>query len=84
MTDTLETVREVVRRQIDREMIEDFDDIPLQELGADSIDHVEIMLELEGKFDIETTDDELEHAKTMREVAALIDGKLNAKEKADV
>ncbi len=51
-------------------------DASLAGLGADSLDRLEITLELEETFLIELTDDEGERAQTVGDVVALVAGKL--------
>ena len=43
-----------------------------EDLGADSIDMVEIAFELEERFDTEIRDDELETAKTVEDLYSLV------------
>lgn len=43
-------------------------DTTFEDLGADSLDIVEIVMALEEEFDIEISDDEAENAKTVGDV----------------
>lgn len=52
------------------------EDSVLKDLGLDSLDTVEIMMEIEEKLDIEFSTDELADAKTIKDVFCLIDKKL--------
>lgn len=45
------------------------------DLGVDSLDSVEIVLELENKFDIKIEDEELETMVTVADIVALIEKK---------
>lgn len=42
------------------------------DMGADSLDAIEMVMELEEEFDIELTDESVEQAKTVQAVADLI------------
>lgn len=52
-------------------------DASLAGLGADSLDRLEITLELEDAFQIELTDEEGERAQTIGDVVNLVAGKLS-------
>ncbi|MCD7809882.1 MAG: acyl carrier protein [Erysipelotrichaceae bacterium] len=45
------------------------------DLGIDSLDAVELSLDLESEFDIEITDDELSSLKTVEDIVKLIESK---------
>jgi acyl carrier protein len=51
----------------------------VEDLGADSLDRLEIAMALEEQFDIELTDDEIEKITTVQEVIDLV---LAAKDRA--
>lgn len=46
-----------------------------EDLGIDSLDSVEIVLELETEFDIKIEDDELQGLKTVNDIVTLIERK---------
>jgi acyl carrier protein len=48
----------------------------MQDLGADSLDMVEIVMNIEEHFDIQINDDDAEKLHTMREVTEYIQSKL--------
>jgi len=52
----------------------------VEDLGADSLDTVELVMALEEEFGIEIPDEDAEKAKTVGEVVEYIDKKLKAKE----
>ncbi len=52
----------------------------VEDLGADSLDTVELVMALEEEFGIEIPDEDAEKAKTVGEVVGYIDKKLKAKE----
>jgi len=57
----------------------------IEDLGADSLDTVELIMSLEEEFDIEIPDEEAEKIKTVQNVVDYIQNHLNsgaAKEKA--
>lgn len=47
----------------------------IEDLGADSLDVVEIQMEIEDEFDILPTDDEIEKIKTVQELLELVEAK---------
>ncbi|MCL4432502.1 MAG: acyl carrier protein, partial [Epsilonproteobacteria bacterium] len=47
----------------------------VEDLGADSLDVVELVMALEEKFDIEIPDDEAEKIQTVQDVINYIEGK---------
>jgi acyl carrier protein len=54
----------------------------IEDLGADSLDTVELIMSLEEEFDIEIPDEEAEKIKTVQNVVDYIQNHLNGKEKA--
>ena len=50
----------------------------VNDLGADSLDTVELIMALEEEFDIEIPDDKAEKIKTVEDVVKYIDGETNA------
>ena len=52
----------------------------VEDLGADSLDTVELVMAIEEEFGIEIPDEDAEKAKTVGEVVEYIDKKLKAKE----
>jgi acyl carrier protein len=55
------------------------EDYSFDALGADSLDIVEMIMELEEKFDIQFSDEEAEQIKSMGDAIDLINRKLNEK-----
>ena len=47
----------------------------VEDLGADSLDVVELVMALEEKFDIEIPDDEAEKIQTVQDVLSYVEGK---------
>ena len=47
----------------------------IDDLGADSLDIVELVMAIEEEFDIEVPDEEAEKLKTVQDVASYLEGK---------
>lgn len=61
----LEKIKEILAEQLDVELEEVKDNSDIQEeLGADSLDVMDIMTEIEEEFDIEVEDEEIENLRT--------------------
>ena len=52
----------------------------VEDLGADSLDTVELVMAIEEEYGIEIPDEDAEKAKTVGDVVAYIDKKLGVKE----
>jgi len=77
MSDTLERVRKIVIDHLD----DDPDKVTekasfIDDLGADSLDNVELVMAFEEAFDIEIPDDAAEHIQTVGDAVKFIDEKL--------
>lgn len=74
---TEETLRKILEK---RTNIKEVDlNKPISELGLDSLDLVEVMLEIEEELGITFSSDEIGEVKTLGEVKNLIDSKLKNK-----
>ncbi len=72
----LEDIKEVVVEQLSVSADEVKEDAKfVEDLGADSLDVVELVMALEEKFDIEIPDDEAEKIQTVADVVAYIESK---------
>ena len=71
---TKEEIKEMIAKQlrIDADTIEDDSNI-VTDLGADSIDLVEMLMIIEEKLGITITDEEANELKTVRDVADFIE-----------
>ena len=52
----------------------------LEDLGADSLDLVELLMTLEDEFNVTVSDEESVNLKTVADIAALIDSKTTKEE----
>ena len=74
----LEKVKAILAEQFDVEEDKITEETDLQEdLGADSLDLVEIIMEIETRFGIEIPDEDIFSLKTMNDVISYIEAKKN-------
>jgi len=72
----IDDIKEVVVEQLSVSVDEVKEDAKfVEDLGADSLDVVELVMALEEKFDIEIPDDEAEKIQTLNDVVAYIESK---------
>ena len=75
--DMLEKVKEIVASQLRLEASEIADDASIvEDLGADSLDLVDIVMAFESEFDTEVSEDDLPELRTIRDLADYISGKV--------
>ena len=69
-----DTVRELLARQleIDPEKISPHTDI-LEDLGADSLDIVELVMAIEEEYDIVITDERAQNVRTVKQLVELLE-----------
>ena len=67
-------VAEIISKRVDITGLKEDD--PLTTLGLDSLDLVEVMLEIEEEFGIEFASEEIGDAKTFKDVLKLIEKKI--------
>ncbi len=73
---TFEKVREIIANQLDIALDEIKETTSLgEDLGADSLDIVEMMMSIEETFGIEIADEDAKEFKTIADVIAYIDAK---------
>lgn len=82
-------VRESIRKIIAEELMVDIDEVKdeailEEDLGADSLDAVELVMTLEGKFSIEIPDEEAEKVKTVGDAIELVEAKLKQRSKTGI
>ena len=70
MSKTRETLKAVVLDRVEVELTDEFIDSgkPFKELGVDSLDTIEVLVELEDALDIELDNDRLDDCKTVKEL----------------
>lgn len=74
--ETFEKVCEIITPQLGLDADFIFSaDTTWEELGADSLDLVEIVMAIEDGFDIEISDDELTNMRNMGDLVSFIDSK---------
>jgi acyl carrier protein len=77
LSTTLDRVKNVVVDKLQRNPDEVTETASFQDdLGADSLDVVELVMGFEDEFDIQIPDDEAEQIKTVGQAATYIDGKI--------
>ncbi len=78
---TFERVKDVIVEQLDVKEDEVKSDAKFAEdLGADSLDMVELVMSIEDEFGIEIPDEDAEKVKTVQDVVEYVDEKLRMKE----
>ncbi|HMB70040.1 MAG TPA: acyl carrier protein [bacterium] len=69
-----EKVKEIIIEQLDVESDQVTDEASfIEDLGADSLDTVELVMALEENFDIEIPDEDAEKIKTVKDAVQYID-----------
>ena len=69
-----EKIREIICEQLElSEDIVTMDAILLEDLGADSIDLVDLVMTFEDEFDMEISDEALENIKTVGDIVRYIE-----------
>ncbi len=71
--DTFEKVSDIIGKRFELSETKITADTTWEEIGADSIDLVDLISELEDEFDISIPDDSIEDLKTVGDVVNLID-----------
>ena len=70
----LEKVKAILAEQIDVEEDKNTPDTDLQEdLGADSLDVVDLLMSIEDEFEVEVPDEEIENIKTVGSLVSYIE-----------
>lgn len=74
---TIDTVKNIIAEQLDL----DPDDITMQsaimeDLGADSLDVVEILIAFEDEFDVKLPEEEVEKLKTVGDIVKYIEDRM--------
>jgi acyl carrier protein len=75
--DTMQKVKEIISRQTDIDEEKLSDNTTLEDIVADSLDIVEMLMEIEEAFDIDIPDEDAEKLSTVGELCNYIDIKLS-------
>ncbi len=75
---TIERVRKVVAEQLDRNPDEVTPEASFEDLGADSLDMVELTMAFEEEFDIEIPDEDAEKIRTVQDAVNYLSEKTKA------
>jgi len=75
---TTEQVKKVIAEALSID-IEINDSDTLDDLGADSLDGIEIVMDLEERFDVEITDEDVTDATTVHDFIVVVENALEAK-----
>ncbi|HEX3867333.1 MAG TPA: acyl carrier protein [Gemmatimonadaceae bacterium] len=71
--DSLATIQSVAAKQFGLDAPDINPDTPIDQLGVDSLGLLELLFELEDRFGVAIPQEDAVQAKTLRELAALID-----------
>ena len=73
---TIDKVKEIIAKQLNKN-IEDIDENLeiVKDLGADSLDIVEIIMSIEEEFNISVPDEKAINVKTVKDIVSLLDNK---------
>jgi len=74
--DSLEKIRGIISDQLDIEIEKISSETTFEEIDADSLDLVELVMALEEEFEIEISDEEIEKIKSVGDVVSYIDSRL--------
>ena len=78
MSDILERVRKIVIEHLDADPEKVTEKASfIDDLGADSLDNVELVMAFEEEFDIENPDDAAEHIQTVGDAVKFIEERVN-------
>jgi acyl carrier protein len=73
----LEKVKKIICDQLDiEESIITMESVIIEDLGADSLDVVDIIMSLEEEFDMEIPDEQVENIKTIGDIVKYIEENL--------
>ena len=75
--DIRQEVRRLVREQLGLRGAEDIgDETSKEEAGFDSLDNIELVIELENLFEIEMLDNEIEKLNTIKDIVEFLEERL--------
>ncbi len=73
-----ETVKKIIAEQLDVDIAKVTIEATFEDLGADSLDTVELVMALEEEFDQEIPDEDAEKIRTVGDAVKYIQGKMGA------
>ena len=74
-----ETIKEIATRILHKPDIKFADSVTFKDLGADSLDIVQMLVAIEDKYNIEMVDEELQAITNTREFVAYVERKIAEK-----
>jgi acyl carrier protein len=74
--DYLKSIRSILSEQLGCAENEITAESNLSELGADSLDHIEIIMAIEDEYDIEIDEHDAENVKTVSDIISYLEGHL--------
>jgi acyl carrier protein len=77
--DTLTTIKELAAKQFGGEREAIHENVPVDQLGIDSLGFLEFLFELEDKFALTIAQESVAHVRTLGELAIAIDGLIAVK-----
>lgn len=75
-TEIFEKVKEIINDKLCPE-VEITEDSTFENLGADSLDTIELIMKIEDEFGIRLPDEETDSVKTVKDLVDIIEKKLN-------
>jgi acyl carrier protein len=74
-----ETIKEIAAKVLHKSDINFSDNVTFKDLGADSLDVVQMLVAIEDKYDIELVDEEMQQITNTREFVEYIERKIAEK-----
>ena len=71
--DTMKTIKEIISRQTDIDEDNLREDTTIEEITSDSLDIVEMLMEIEEAFDMDISDEDVKKLTTIGELCNYID-----------
>ena len=76
---TFENVRKIIAEQVNKNPEDiSLEDRVLEDLGADSLDIVELSMSVEEEFGVKIGDEDMEKLRTVGDIVAFVDSKTGA------
>lgn len=73
---TIDKIKEIIAKQLNKDISEIKDDAEIvKDLGADSLDIVEMVMTIEEEFNVAVSDDKAVNVKTVKDIVDLLDAK---------